>query len=129
MPDRVLLIDDDFAITKALTVRLRAMGYTVEAASDGRSGQAAAEAFRPDVILLDIRMPDLTGFEVCRWLKAQPHLADTPVIFLSANITDDNRREAIDAGSAAFLAKPYEAKQVIDAIRKLGVAPATPAAA
>jgi DNA-binding response OmpR family regulator len=117
VPDKVLIIDDDFAITKALVVRLSALGFQVRVANDGLTGQSAAAEFMPDVILLDIRMPDLTGFEVCRWLKSQPALALTPVIFLSANITDDNRREAIDAGAAAFLTKPYEASKVVAEIK------------
>lgn len=129
MPERVLLIDDDFAITRALMIRLKANHFEVDCAPDGTHGMAAIERFRPDVILLDIRMPDMTGFEVCRWLKAQEHLRHTPVIFLSANITDDTRHEAIEAGGTAFLAKPYEASRVIEMIRTQLANPANPAAA
>lgn len=113
----VLLIDDEPGIASALVVRLSAEGYVVETAMDGRSGLAAAAETQPDVILLDIRMPDIDGIEVCRRLKTNPELAATPVIFLSANVKDVVRHQALEAGGSAFLSKPYEPRDVLNAIR------------
>lgn len=117
MLERVLIIDDERFIAQALTIRLRAAGYDVHWAFDGASGIAAAAKWRPDVILLDIRMSGMDGFEVNRRLRAQPNLASTPVIFLSANVQESARQAALAAGAHAFLTKPYESKDVLAAIR------------
>lgn len=116
MAKKILLIEDEYAITAALTVRLRANGYDVRAAGDGAAGLAAAAQYRPDAILLDIRMPDMDGFTVCRRLKSDPQLAGVPVIFLSANVQDPAQQMALEAGGAAFIAKPFEAGHVLATI-------------
>ena len=112
----VLLIDDDKAIAAAMMVRLRAAGHEVIPASDGRTGLVEAAAHQPDVILLDIRMPDMDGYDVCRRLKADSDLASIPVIFVSANATESTRQKAYEVGGAWFISKPYEPKEVLDAI-------------
>ncbi len=117
MHERVLIVDDERGIAHALTIRLQAAEYEVRWAFDGVSGVAAASAWLPDVIVLDIRMPDIDGFEVNRRLRARPDLATTPVIFLSANVQESARQAALAAGAHAFLTKPYEAREVLAAIR------------
>lgn len=112
----VLLIDDERAIATAISVRLRALGYRVNTAHDGRSGLEQALALTPDVILLDIRLPDMEGYEVCKALKLDPGLTSVPVIFVSANVQDQAKQAALDAGGIAFIPKPFEPKQLIDAI-------------
>lgn len=116
MAKSVLVIDDDPRITAALSARLQAVGYATHTASCGTAGVEAALAHRPDVIILDVRMPDIDGHEVCRRLKARPEVRATPVIFLSANTHE--RQKAIEAGGAEFLAKPYEASDVVAAIER-----------
>ncbi len=117
MPDcRVLIIEDEVAIATALEVRLSAMGYQTMAAHDARSGMTAASTFQPDVLILDIRLPDLDGIEVCRRLKEDPDLRSIQVVLLSANINDVSRGEAEDAGAFVCLAKPYEIQDVVAAI-------------
>ena len=115
-PRRVLVIDDEFAISAALSVRLKAVGHEVTFASDGTTGLQAVASTRPDVILLDIRLPDIDGYEVCTKLKQDHDLAPIPVIFVSANVQDPARKAAFDVGAEAFIAKPYEAKEVLAAI-------------
>lgn len=116
MSKKLLLIDDEQAIAMALKVRLRAKGYEVQIAGDGVSGLAAAGEYRPDAIVLDIRMPDLDGIEVCRRLKCDPDLAGIPVIFLSANVQQTAQEAALSVGAAAYLSKPFEPGQVVSAI-------------
>jgi CheY-like chemotaxis protein len=99
-----------------LQARLSAQGFSVQVAGDGPSGLAAAAKDHPDVILLDLRMPDMDGFEVLRRLRATPEIACIPVIFLTANIQDTVRQQALSAGAVGFLTKPYEAGAVVDAI-------------
>jgi CheY-like chemotaxis protein len=115
---KVLQIDDDLDVSAALRVRLRAAGYELVSAHDGRSGLTAAAEHRPDAILLDIRMPEMDGFEVCRRLKDTSELAGIPVLFLSGNAGDEDRRTAGQLGAAGFLSKPYEPHEVIEAIEE-----------
>lgn len=116
MPKKILMIEDDASIASALSIRLTAQGYEALSASDGRSGLALASEQMPDAILMDIRLPDIDGIEVCHRLKDDPRLAKIPVIFLSANINDVARGEAAGAGAVACIAKPYEIRDVIAAI-------------
>ncbi|MBT8484562.1 MAG: response regulator [Phycisphaerales bacterium] len=119
MCDRILVVDDDASIARALSIRLEAAGYDVTHAADGAAGLDVARTQPPALILLDIRMPGLDGFDVNRALKEDPALADIPVVFLSANVRDSTRQKALAAGAAAFLAKPYDAAMVLKTIARL----------
>ncbi len=110
---KALIVDDDAAITLALTIRLREAGYDTSSARDGTSALKAVKRKRPDVILLDIRMPGMDGFEVNRRPRAAPELSDIPVIFLSAHTNDAMRQEASAAGGVHFLPKPYDAAKLV----------------
>ena len=116
MRKSVLLIDDEPAIVTALRVRLDAEGFDVRCANDGRQGLAAFNTDPPDLVILDIGLPDLNGFEVCRRMKASDALSQIPVVFLSANVKDVSRQEAFAAGGAAFLPKPYKAEDLVEAV-------------
>lgn len=118
MPKTVLIVDDDPGITAALMTRLQAAGYEVFHAINGLAGIEAAELHRPDVIVLDIRMPDIDGYEVCTRIKQSPELCAIPVVFLSANVQDSARQRALDVGGCAFLSKPYEAADVLAVIER-----------
>lgn len=116
MPEKILLIDDDVALSTAWRVRLSASGYEVSTAFDGATGLQAARSVQPDLIILDIRMPGMDGFAVCRQLRADPDMAKIPVLFMSANVQDEARRKADELG-AGFLPKPLDAKHVLAAVR------------
>lgn len=123
MLDRVLIVDDEIHLTEVLAIRLRALGFDVNTATSGILGlERAASAPRPDVIVLDVRMPEMGGFEVNARLKADRVTCDIPVIFLSANVQDTARRTALAAGAFAYLKKPYDAVEVIRHIREAGAA-------
>lgn len=121
MPKQILIIDDDQAISIAMSVRLRAAGHEVILASGGEAGLVEAADHTPDVIILDIRMPEIDGYEVCRRLKATPELADIPVIFVSANATETTRQKAFEVGGFEFISKPYEPKSILEAIQSATV--------
>ncbi len=116
MPKKILIIDDEPPIIAALSVRLKKSGYTTHSAQNGHAGLKAAENCRPDVIVLDIRMPDMDGFEVCRRLKETDDLSQIPVIFLSANIKDEAKANAKASGGSRFISKPYDAEKLVAAI-------------
>ncbi len=119
MPNRVLIIDDEWMIVRALRARLGAAGFELHSAPDGASGIQAVRDFRPNAILLDLRLPDMDGFEVFRRLRADPESARVPVVFLTANVQDTARQKARAAGAEGFFSKPYDAKQVVAALRNV----------
>ena len=91
MPEKVLVIDDDRDLAWLTTLWVRAAGFEAVMARDGTAGLATAHSYRPDIILLDIMMPGIDGFEVSRQLKEDPELAHVPVIFLSAKVQETAR--------------------------------------
>lgn len=113
MPHKVLIIDDEWMIVRALTARLSTLGFEMRTAPDGLAGLAAAKSFQPDIILLDLRMPDIDGFEVLRRLRADQSLARIPVIILTANVKDTVRQEATVLGAAGFFCKPYDPAKLL----------------
>jgi CheY-like chemotaxis protein len=117
LSEAILIIDDDRAIAHLTSLRLAAAGHPTVIANGGHAGIEAAAKHRPALILLDIRMPDIDGFEVRRRLQQDEALADIPVIFLSANAHEAAREEAMAAGARAFLSKPCETADLISAVR------------
>jgi CheY-like chemotaxis protein len=117
MSESLLVVDDDRAIAQLTALWLKSAGYSAITAFNGYSALAAAATHRPQLILLDIRMPDLDGFEVRRRLRQTPETAHIPVMFLSANVQEAASQEAIQAGARFFLSKPYEVKDLLSAVR------------
>lgn len=109
MPLRVLLVEDDPDIQKmaALALKYRG-GHTVLAASGGAEGLALAARENPDVILLDVMMPEMDGFETCRRLKEQPGTRHIPVVFLSARAQQTEMQRGQSLGAIGFLVKPFD---------------------
>jgi len=114
---RVLVADDEPAITELVAMILGFAGYAVTRAHDGEEALRLARETRPDVVLLDVMMPKLDGREVCRAIKRDDALRDTPVMLLSS--ADEADVEWRAAGAAAFLQKPFDVRRLPDAIRKL----------
>ena len=116
---RALIVDDDPMIVKLQTMILTRAGYEIDSAPNGREGIERAVAAAPDVVLLDVMMPDLDGLEVTRRLKADPRTSAIPVVLVSAR-TD---REDVDAGKAAgasdYLRKPFDPDDLIALLDRL----------
>lgn len=114
---RILLIDDDATLRLVLEQQLRRAGHDVLQASDGLAGCAAAQAHRPDMIVLDIMMPGIDGLEVCRRLKAAPATATIPVIFLTGSLNQTLRAQLFALGAADVLRKPDEIDLLLPTIQ------------
>jgi signal transduction histidine kinase len=112
-PPVVMIVDDNPDNLTVLSGILRQGGYAVRPAISGALALAALALARPEAILLDVRMPDLDGYEVCRRLKADPRTADIPVIFLSAPHEVGSKLEAFRAGAADHIVKPFEPEEVL----------------
>lgn len=106
---RILLIEDDPDIQKMVQLSLKYQGgHQVSVASGGAEGLKKAEAESPDLILLDVMMPEMDGYETCRRLKAQPGTRHIPVIFLSARAQHSEIQKGKDLGAIGYLVKPFD---------------------
>lgn len=115
----ILVIDDNLSILEELTDILRYEGFTVYGANNGLSGLAQAEKIRPDLILSDIFMPDISGFEVVSRLKNNDELKNIPIILVSASVLEDSVQKGFDAGAVDFLKKPFETEVLLEKIKKV----------
>ncbi|HUS68587.1 MAG TPA: response regulator transcription factor [Kofleriaceae bacterium] len=114
MSSRILVIEDDPSIRLGLEDTLRAKGYQVEVATRGQLGLDLAERVRPDLIILDIMLPDLDGFEVCRRLKApRSELAAIPIIVLSARGAELDRVRGLELGADDYVTKPFSLMELL----------------
>ncbi|MGD0783141.1 MAG: response regulator, partial [Candidatus Aminicenantales bacterium] len=109
---KILIIDDSPSSLQLLAEILLRQGYEVHSFSSGREALREAEALHPDLILLDVIMPDMDGFEVCRALKRKEALLDVPVIFLSALNEAKDIIEGFNAGGVDYVTKPFQVKEV-----------------
>jgi two-component system, cell cycle response regulator DivK len=116
---RVLIVDDFGDARDMYAEWLTFKGYDVVTAADGEQAVAQAEAQRPDVILLDLRMPGLTGYQTLHVLRRDPAFADVPIAALTAHALDEERGEALAAGFDMFLAKPCLPDELLVAIEQL----------
>lgn len=113
---RILVIDDESGL-RALVLATLCEECIVEEAADGDAALDAAARQPPDLILLDITMPGLSGYEVCARLKAEAATRSVPVIFLSGFSMADDRRAAYEAGAEDFLAKPFDPAELRDKVK------------
>lgn len=115
----VLAVDDDPGALSALADALGTLGYQVVQAADGASALELAHERQPDVVLLDVQMPGMDGFEVCRQLKADPNLLLVPVVFLTGHGSRRARLEGLEAGATDFLNKPCDLVELEVRVRNL----------
>jgi signal transduction histidine kinase/ActR/RegA family two-component response regulator len=123
---RILLIDDNDDMRQMLRLTLALDGRDVEEASDGASGLVRAAATKPDVVLVDVGLPDIDGYEVARRLRARPDGADLRLIALTGYGQDEDRRRAVEAGFDAHLTKPVTPEMLERAIVAVCTAPSRP---
>ena len=108
----ILVIDDTPTARDAVEALLAGENYTLELAANGPEGLAKAAALLPDVILLDVMMPGMDGYEVCRRLRADPRTAEVPILMITALDDRDSRLEGIQAGADDFITKPYDGMEL-----------------
>lgn len=115
----VLVIEDDPVIREILELNLTDAGYSILTADDGMEGVRVALSQKPGIILMDIRLPSITGWEATRRLKAEPETANIPIIALTAQSTSKDLHRCFEAGCDAYMTKPIQFTQLFTKIEML----------
>jgi DNA-binding response OmpR family regulator len=115
---KILIVDDERDIVKGLMIRLQGAGYEIVTAFDGAQGVFMAHKEKPDLIILDIRMPAGNGFSVAQRLKRSIHTFTIPVIFLTGSPEKNAEDKARALGARFYIKKPYDPEELLDAIKR-----------
>jgi len=122
----VLIVDDDPFVRKLIATTLEDVaGFELVEAGDGREAVEVAVRDRPELVFLDVDMPELDGFEACRRLRAKPDTAGATIVMLTAAAGDSAEREAEAAGADLFLTKPFSPLELLRLVHELGASSAT----
>lgn len=131
--EKILVVEDDEDILQLLTFTFESAGFDVRTASNGRDGLALAMDFRPDLILLDLMLPGMSGLDVCKELRRLPEVSSTPVIMLTARGEEVDRIVGLELGADDYIIKPFSPRELVLRIhavlrRTLGVDESVPRA-
>lgn len=116
---KVLIIDDDHLIVELLKEKLNTEGFEVTAVHDGLSGIECMLKESPDLVLLDIMMPGIDGFEVCKKLKESPATSSMPIVFISARSAQDDIDRALALGANDYIIKPFDTLTIGNRLKKI----------
>jgi two-component system phosphate regulon response regulator PhoB len=116
---RILVVEDEQAIREMVSFNLGRAGYDVSSAGDAREARAAIADQRPDLVLMDWMLPDISGLELTRQLKRDPETKEIPVIMLTARGEEDDRVAGLDGGADDYLVKPFSSRELLARIRAL----------
>jgi DNA-binding response OmpR family regulator len=119
MKKKILIVDDEKDMVDIVAIRLEAAGYEWISAFDGEEGLDKARRERPDLIVLDLMLPKLDGYKVCRMLKSDEKYRDIPIILFTAQAQKKDSDAGKEAGSDAYIVKPFEPQVLIDKIGEL----------
>lgn len=127
---KILVIDDEPDVTELVAYHLKAKGFQVEVVNDPNSSIGLARSLLPDLVILDVMMPDLNGIQICRMLRADPKLNRVPVIFLTAKTEESDRVAGLEIGGDDYIAKPFSTKELVLRVQSIlrRVAEGVPAA-
>ena len=123
--DDILIVEDSPTQARQLEILLREQGFRATVAVNGRAGISKARSNKPNLIISDINMPEMNGYEMCRSIKQDPILQDIPVILLTSLIEPANVIEAINVNAECYISKPYDDKYLLAKINQLLIGPVT----
>ena len=109
----ILVIEDDYIVARTIERSLRGDEYRVTLASRGEKGLYIARQNKPDLVILDIIMPDMDGYQVCRAMRNDPYLSDVPVLFLTAKVKSQDKIAGFTVGADDYLCKPFNVDELI----------------
>jgi DNA-binding response OmpR family regulator len=118
-PARILLVDDEPNILLAIEFLLKKEGYIIQKAFDGQQALDAVVSFRPDIVVLDVMMPEFDGFEVARRIRNMPDIEDVRIIFLTAKGTETDKTTGYVSGGEVYLIKPFDNDELVSVINEV----------
>lgn len=116
---RVLIVDDEPNIVTSLEFLMKRAGFAVSTANTGRGALASLEATPPDLVILDVMMPDLDGYEICRQVRAEPAWRDTKIVMLTARGRDAERERGLAVGADAYVTKPFSTRELVEQVKTM----------
>ncbi len=116
---KILIAEDERDIRDLVAFTLRFAGHEVVTAANGEEAVAQVPRENPDLILMDVRMPRMTGYEACRIIKTNPNLRDIPIVFLSAKGQESEIQTGMEAGAEEYLLKPFAPDQLTDRVKAI----------
>jgi len=119
MTKRILIVDDEPYIVIPVEFLMRREGYEVTVARDGEAGLEAIRADPPDLVILDVMMPKLNGFEVCEAVRADPALASVRILMLTAKGREAEKKKGLELGADAYIPKPFSTHELVETVRSL----------
>jgi DNA-binding response OmpR family regulator len=128
MAKKILVVDDEPGFVELLTGILAAKGYAVSGAYSGRQAITRVNQEMPDLIILDIKMPHMSGYDVCQILRAKERFNDIPIIMLTALVELDNVKTGMSLGAVSYISKPFEQNTLLTMIHGL-IGPGSPGTA
>src|SRR5512147_2968384 len=117
MAEKILIVDDDIDSLKLIGMMLQRQGYEIVAASNGQQALGRAHADQPDLIILDVMMPDMDGYEVCRRLRHDPATQTIPIIMFTAKTLVDDKVAGFEAGADDYLTKPTHPAELASRVK------------
>jgi len=116
---KIVIAEDEPDIRDLVTFTLQFAGHQVVPTANGAEAVEAVKRERPDIVLMDVRMPKMSGYEACRALKADPETAPIPVVFLSAKGQESEVKEGLAAGAIAYILKPFSPDELINRVQEI----------
>ena len=116
---KILIAEDERDIRDLVAFMLRLAGYEVAVATNGEEAVEMAPRENPDLILMDVRMPRMTGYEACKVMKSNPDLKDIPVVFLTARGQENEIQQGLEAGAEEYLLKPFAPDQLTSRVKAI----------
>jgi DNA-binding response OmpR family regulator len=116
---RILIADDEPNIVLALELLMKREGYEIRSVSDGESAIEAAKSFRPDLVLLDVMMPRMDGYEVCQRLRADPETKGVVIVMLTAKGREVEREKGMALGADLYITKPFSTRDVVRSVKEV----------
>jgi len=119
MNEKILIVEDEEDLRKALEIRLKQNNFKVIMSKDGEAGLKKAKEELPDLIILDVLLPKMSGFEVCHCLKADPEYKHIPVLMLSIKSSEDAIKKGYENGADEYITKPFEWPFILEKIKSI----------
>jgi DNA-binding response OmpR family regulator len=117
--NKILVVEDEESLLKLESILLSSKGYSVTGVMDGKAALEEIKKNRPDLVLLDVMLPEMDGFEVCRRIKEEAETAGIPVVMLTAKKSNQDIERGREVGADAYITKPFKSTRVIEVIQGL----------